>query len=483
LRVTLGQPQAATLQNETQMNADKNNWKTPFKKTDPRSLLLEYQADLRKQMLEDQVRFLFALWCRQSGKDFSGTEIAVEDCYCNKKTNWSVVAPSERQSLETADKAKEWAAAFKLAIEDYQEHKDSIHPESIIRSTDILFGNGSRFRALPGLPRTVRGISSNMIFTEFNFFEDGEGVWRAAYPSITNPLRGGVKRVLIISTPNGKGNKGYDLWCKTPVGAKEQGLKLYPYKKIRWVGSKVTIYDAIRMGLPLDIDELREGMDDPEGFAQEYNCEFLDGSNVLLPYELIALAESADATEAGADWDALCAKDVYLGIDFGRQNDPTVCWALERVGDVLWTREVMVLQTMDSVAQFEALRSRIIAAKRVCFDFTGPGTGLGDYLAKEYGAWDPTKHQFGKIELCTFTVGFKRDIFPKFRRVFESPTKIRVPISRVVREDLHAMQQVLHNGQYDYWAPRTREGHSDRCTAGALAIRAAGEADTGCGIY
>jgi phage FluMu gp28-like protein len=59
--------------------------------------------------------------------------------------------------------------------------------------------------------------------------------------------------------------------------------------------------------------------------------------------------------------------------------------------------------------------------------------------------------------------------------------KIRVPISRAIREDLHAMQQTVHNGQYDYWAPRTREGHSDRCTAAALAIRAAGDGDQGWG--
>jgi len=461
----------------------KTIWKTPYRKSDPRSLLLKYQHDLRKSVLDDQVRFSFALWCRQSGKDFTGAEIAVEDCTRNKKVNWSTVAPSERQSLETIDKAKEFAEAFKLVIEDYQEHKESIHPESIIRSADILFGNGSRFRALPGKPATVRGISSNVIFTEFGFLEDAAAVWRAAYPSITNPLRGGLKRVLIITTPNGKGNKAYELWCKTPLGAKEEGVTLDPDKKIRWVGSKVTIHDAIEMGLPLDIEELREGMNDPEGFAQEYECKFLDGSNVLLPYDLIAKAESAEASEVCDDWTGLKSKKIYLGIDFGRQHDPTVCWADERVGDVLWTREVLVLQSMDSVDQFEILKPRIEAAERVCFDYTGPGVGLGDYLAKTYGEWNPGKHLFGKIELCTFTVALKRDIFPKFRRSFESPTKLRIPISRVVREDLHAMQQVIHNGQYDYWAPRTREGHSDRCTAGALANRAAGDESGNCGIW
>jgi hypothetical protein len=37
------------------------------------------------------------------------------------------------------------------------------------------------------------------------------------------------------------------------------------------------------------------------------------------------------------------------------------------------------------------------------------------------------------------------------------------------------MQQIVANGEYNYWAPRTKEGHSDRCTAGALANRAAGD--------
>jgi phage FluMu gp28-like protein len=83
----------------------------------------------------------------------------------------------------------------------------------------------------------------------------------------------------------------------------------------------------------------------------------------------------------------------------------------------------------------------------------------------------------GKVELCTFTSQFKRLIFPKLRRAFEAPTKLRIPISTVIREDLHEMKQVISNGEYNYWAARTKAGHSDRCTSLALAVRAAsGEA-------
>jgi phage FluMu gp28-like protein len=244
---------------------------------------------------------------------------------------------------------------------------------------------------------------------------------------------------------------------------------------MRWSRHLVTIYHAVLMGLPVDVQQIRELMDDPDGFAQEFLCQFLDTVNVLLPYELISMAESAEATEAWSIDDARHAGNVFLGIDFGRSNDPTVCWTLQRVGDILWTREVLVLDKMSTPDQERILRDRVIAANKVCFDYTGPGIGLGDYMVgdRAIGQWKPEEHKFGKVELCTFTSKFKREIFPRMRRLFEAPTKLRIPISTAIREDLHEMKQVISNGEYNYWAARTREGHSDRCTALALAVRAA----------
>ena len=154
-----------------------------------------------------------------------------------------------------------------------------------------------------------------------------------------------------------------------------------------------------------------------------------------------------------------------------RPSYEVVCWTLEKVGDVFWTREVLVLRNTSTPDQQAALAHRIARARRVCFDYTGPGIGLGDYLVKDHGEYDPAAHKFGKLELCTFTIGFKRDIFPKLRRAFEAPVRLRVPVDVEVREDLHEMQQTVKNGEYTYSTRRTAEGHSDRCTA--LARRAA----------
>jgi phage FluMu gp28-like protein len=221
----------------------------------------------------------------------------------------------------------------------------------------------------------------------------------------------------------------------------------------------VSIYDAVNDGLPLDIEELRTALDDPYAWAQEYECQPTDTSNVLLPYDLIAFAESPDATEMGdADFLVRTRNPLFCGIDFGRTNDPTVCWSLELIGDILWTREVLVLRNMDTADQNAILASRIKASRRTVLDYTGPGIGFGDYAAKEFQEYKPEDHLFGRVEKFTFTAKSKRLLFPTLRRHFEAPCKLRIPISRMVREDLHAMQQVVTSGEYNYWAPVAVKG-------------------------
>lgn len=438
-----------------EMGTTRSGWKNPYPTTDPRSFLLEYQF----AVFHDRERFKIALQSRQSGKDFTTQGEAAEDCLARPGTEWMVAAPSERQALDSLDQGKSWAEAFSLAVEDYEEQRVG-GSETLLKSAEIRYSNGSRIRAVPGRPDTVRGRSANLLLTEFDFFDDPAATWRAILPSIMNPLRGGEKMVRLITTPNGAGGAADKIWSKPQIG------------KSRWSKHLVTIYHAVLMGLPVDIAQLREMFDDPEGWKQEFECRFLDGTNVLLPYELIATCESMEATEAWQLDMGIGGGQTFVGVDFGRQNDPTVAWTLQRVGGLLVTREVLVLQQVSSPDQEQILRDRIKAAARVSFDYTGPGIGLGDYLVREHGQWTPEGHEFGKVELFNFSATSKRLLFPRLRKAFEG-RELLIPISRVIREDLHEMQQTFSGGQYNYWSPRTRLGHSDRCTALALAVRAA----------
>lgn len=424
---------------------------------DPTTLLLPYQA----RVVRAPGRFLAACFARQTGKSFSVACRVSRRLISIARHTVLIAAPSLRQSLESLDKVKDWLRAYSVAF-DYalEEWKDV---EDGFKAGVVVLPNGSRCVAVPGRPDTVRGFSGDIWLDEFAFFDEPDATWKAIVPTITNSLRGGKKHVIITSTPNGKGGKGKRFY--NIINGNTKGV---------WTTFSVPLRAAIAEGLPTDYQEMADLLDDPIAQAQELDCQFLDDTNELLPLELIAAATSVAATTApGADyWATARGRDIRLGIDFGRSNDPTVCWALEREGDVWVTREVLVLKNTPAPQQEEILRPRIAAARRVCYDYTGPGIGTGDHLAAEFGQWKPQGHDFGKIELCTFTVGFKREIFPKLRRAFESPVSVRIPPGDAIRDDLHAMQQIVSNGEYTYSAPRTAAGHSDRCTALALAMRA-----------
>lgn len=432
-------------------------WINPFPKDNPKSLLLEYQHKL----WHDKARFKIGILCRQSGKDFTESGELTEDSFL-RQTQWMIAAPSERQSLETLDKVKMWAEAFKVAIDDYQEQREG-GSETLLKSAEVTLSNGSKIRAVPGRPDTVRGMSANVLLTEFDFFEKPDETWRAILPSITNPLRGGEKKVRIITTPNGMGSAAHKIWMKSGG-------------KVVWSKHKVTIHDAVRMGLPVDIEELREAFGDPEGWAQEFECEFLDTASVLLPYELIALIENPMAT-MGVPlefWQVTPpgAMPIDLGIDFGRKHDLTTCWALEDIAGFGMTKEVLELKNMPTHLQQNALRPRLQRARRCCFDYTGPGIGLGDLLVHEFGEWNPAQHKYGKVELVTFTAQTKCEMFPALRARADQRL-LGIPVSRTIREDLHSMSRIVTaSGNVTYSAPHTPDGHADRCTGLALANRA-----------
>lgn len=419
----------------------------------PMDLLLPYQRD----WVRDPARFKIGLWARQTGKSFATAAEAVADCL-TRKTTWVTLSAGERQALEWMLKAREWAEAFRAAIEDYTELRD--HAEALLKTAEIRWPNGSRLIAIPANPATARGYAANLTLDEFAFHEQPDAIWRAIYPSISNPLKGEL-RLRVVSTPNGLGNKFADLWHKG--GA-------------HWSRHKVTLADAVARGLPVDIESLRSGMADPEGWAQEYECQFLDAAAVLLPYDLIARCESPEATTSlPLEWWKAGGPrgPLFCGVDFGRKHDLTVCWTLEQIGDVLHTREVLEMRGMDTPTQSEMLRPRLAAAHRVALDYTGPGVGLGDFLAREFGIFDEAQHKYGRLELVTFSNPVKVELFSKLRMAFET-AKLRVPISRDIREDLHSVQRVsLAGGGVTYRAPHTADGHADRATALALAVRAA----------
>lgn len=436
--------------------------------TSPVQLLKPYQKDV----FDDAHRCICWIAGRQVGKSFTGAGRAVRKVLTNPKTDFVIASPSERQSYEAVLKCQDWSAAFDFAIEEVLEERDE--PGALMSAATIRFANGSRIIAVPGKPDTVRGFSADIWMDEFAFFEDPSATWKAILPSISNPLKG-LKTAILTSTPNGKSGRGkrfYDIVTrKGEINPEEAG--------VAWMAGEWSIHRTpITIAAPYlgtDVEELRRAVDDEEAWAQEFLCQFIDGSAVLLPYDLMAKCETYEASTDTplADLKAMRAagSQFYAGFDFGRTSDPSVLWLYEKVGDVLWTRLVKVIRQTNTVDQLNECRPYIELCNKVSVDYTGPGVGFGDLCEKEFGAskdgTDPVK-----CELCVFTPNFKREIFPKLRTAIGG-VKIRLPMDVECREDLHEMQDVVKGDAHNYFAKRTAEGHSDRCTAAALGNRAA----------
>ena len=411
--------------------------------TEKRGIIKEILLPWQCRWVDDRSRFKIGMWSRQTGKSFSTACESVSDCEAQPKDSsvlWVVLSAGERQALEWMEKAKKWADAFKFGVDSYDEIRGSA--DALISRASIRFGNGSRIVAIPANPDTARGYSANLILDEFAIHEKPFDIWAAIYPSITNPLTG-EKKLRIVSTPKGRGNKFADLWEHNEGYSKH----------------KVTIEDAVREGLKIDLNALKNGVDDPDIWAQEYMCEFIDNSSVLLPYEMIGKCESTSIVDDGAS-------PVYVGMDVGRAKDLSVIVTAVKLGDVLAVVDVTELKRMPFADQLDVLVGKCGGprVRGVRIDSTGIGAMLAEEAARKLGP---------VCQGVQFTVASKGEMYGLMRRRFEERS-MRVPVSRELREDLHAVQRVVSTGgNVTYSAPRNADGHSDRAAALALCCLAA----------
>lgn len=416
-----------------------------------RSILKDILLPYQQGWVADASRFKVGMWSRQTGKSFSTACEAVVDCSvqpADSSTHWVIMSAGERQALEWMDKAKKWAEAVRFTIDSYDERLNLANPT--LSKAEIRFGNGARITAIPANPDTARGYSANIILDEFAIHEKPFDIWGAVFPSITNPLSG-EKKLRVVSTPKGRGNKFADIWEHSEAYSKHL----------------VTIEDAVALGLfgadrkvaAKRLAELRAGVDDDDIWAQEYMCEFIDNSSVLLTYELIGKCESDQIRDDGSS-------PLYIGMDIGRRKDLSVIITAARQGDVLTIIGVDTLSKMPFADQLKILvdKARASRVQGVCIDSTGIGAMLAEEAEKALG---------GKCRGVPFTSASKGEMYGLMRRRFEERS-VRVPIERTLREDLHAVQRLVSStGSVTYSAPRSDDGHSDRAAALALCCLAA----------
>jgi phage FluMu gp28-like protein len=417
--------------------------------------LYEYQ----KNWILDSARFKIGLMSRQAGKSFSTSLEAVSDCF-RKKTKWVFLSAGERQSKELMSAAANHVRAYNLAINAI-ETEFKAEDDTTYKQLELILPNGSKIVGLPANPHTARGHSAHVLLDEFAFHKDSRSIWTALFGTVTRGYK-----IRIISTPSGKQNKFYQLW----VNAQKNGYSAH----------KITIYDAIKMGLsltdengsPIAPEDLKRALDDEDAWQQEYLCEFLDETTALLTYDMIQECEMDNCLWKHS-YKKATKGEYYIGMDIGRKKDLSVIWILEDLGNKNYiTREIFVMEKTLFRTQLEELLSRIqlLNPRKVCID----ATGLGTMLAEEASLY------FSSVEPVTFTAGAKEDMATRTRLVLEDKS-IKIPIDHEVRNDLHSIRKIVTvAGNVRYDADRSEsKGHADRFWALSLALLAANNTTSG----
>ena len=400
--------------------------------------LYEYQ----KRWLADKSRFKMANKGRQTGFSF-GVALEVVLDAVEHKTLWVLLSRGERQSKELMEKVSMHAKAVGYVCEVLES--DFRLDKQDYKLLEITLPNGSRIIGLPANPDTARGFSGNVVLDEFAFHRDGRKIWNSLYPTITRGYK-----IRIISTPNGRSGKFYELWSG----------------ENRWSKHEVNIYQAVQDGLPIDIEDLREGCDSEDDWLQEYCCEFLDEASAFLTYELITGCENEETTTLELPELFNPTGDLFLGMDIGRKKDLSVIWLWEKLGDVFYTRAVQELVRMKFRDQKSILYDylRLPRLRRACIDNTGIGANLAEDAQIDFGK--------SRVEEVTFTSAAKGEIAVNMRQTFEDK-QARIPISKNIRNDLHSVKKLVtaaNNIRYD--ADRNENGHADRFWAAGLGLHA-----------
>lgn len=400
----------------------------------------------QRRWVGNDSRFKIGMFARQTGKTFTTCFEVASDCQLAElaggRERWVILSRGERQAKEAIEEGvkrhcQALGALVKAVESDWKTSGASY------RALEIEFSHGSKITALPANPDTARGFSANVFLDEFAFHQDSRKIWTALFPVIS-----AGHKLRVVSTPNGKGNKFYDLMTGTDD---------------IWYRQTTDIYQAVADGLPRNIDELRAGMGDEDAWEQEYELKWLDEASAWLSFDLISSCED----ERAGDPELYQGGPCFVGVDIGARNDLFVIWVDELIGDVAWNREIIAEKRI-SFADQDALLDEVMQryqVARVCMDQTGMGEKPVQDAQRRYGS---------RVEGVLFTGTNKLIMATRGKEQFED-RKCRIPMGdTVLKADLHKLKKIAGpTGTPRFVAESDASGHADRTWAKFLAVNAA----------
>ena len=195
-------------------------------------IFLPYQ----KEWLEDRSPLKIIEKNRRCGISWTDAADAVIDAAPSKGwSNTYYMSFNKDNCRQYIEDAGEWAKKFGEAVSEIEVKEEPLleDEEKSITTFRITFASGAEIVGLPGVPRSLRSKQGNVVLDEAAFFDDFEGVMKAALALV---MWGG--RIRIISTHNGKDSPFNQLIQRIKTG-----------KETEWKLHRITFREAIAQGL------------------------------------------------------------------------------------------------------------------------------------------------------------------------------------------------------------------------------------------
>lgn len=430
------------------------------------------EIDLKAYFLPYQIKWIndpsrLKIWrkSRRIGATYGEAYIKVRKCVQTPGHAVWHSSADESAAKEFIQYCQTWAKVFKKAGELLSVQEEIVDEKEAIRALVLRFVNGARIVGLSSSPTAFRSKGGDVDLDEFDWHEDQRALYAAAKPCITWGFD-----LTILSTYKSKSGLYHQFIEETEKAIREGRKPVFSLHT-------TTIFEAVEQGLldkiygrPTTLSEReawikveKDSCGDEDIWLQEYCCTPVDESEAFLTWDMIRACEHAQAGVPKLSGNG----EFYVGMDIGRRRDLTVIWVLEKIGDVLWTREVVRMKNASFASQDDELDRvyKQYKPRRMRIDQTGMGEKPVEDAQRKYGEYT--------VEGVVFTLALKQEIAYLVKRKIEDKL-LRMPIDEDSRKAHHAVKKITTaSGNIRFDAERTDKGHVDEFWAHGLAVSAA----------
>ena len=325
----------------------------------------------------------------------------------------------------------------------------------------IELPNGSKIIATAHDPTRLRGnTDASYWFDEFAFWQSRihEALVDAVWPQIeARQNRHSVLR--IFSTPwTMHGNLFWQIWSNAPG------------HHVSFSRHKVDVYEAIRRGLPFDLDAARAKYP-RDKFAREYECEFLKiGERYFDRVDLLDRSYENGLDDLDGD--------LFMGVDLGKTNDFTSVVLLRDVAGHMVVGPVYMMRSVSFSEQGRVIDDLINRhdPAEVHVDTTAHQSFVDDHWDGQEGILGKHGNRERKVDN---TMALKNHVengeisFAYDEAFLYSDGAFERVQTRFLLDDLAKVKQTeTPSGKQRFEVPRDDTGHGDSYSALELALNA-----------